>query len=130
MILDQRPNAVGATVARRRFPATPWGCVRAALHSGRLVASCGVLLSLAMMTVVARWAPGLSLAVGLAPAGVTVASLITVAAHEVCHLSAVRALGGRANYTAAGVNQLGVIHDVHDPVSYTHLDVYKRQPGW
>jgi len=116
MVLDLRPGSVDATVARRRFPPTPWGCVRAALHSGRVVAWCGLLLTIAMVAVVARLAPGLPLAVGLAPGAVTVASLITVAAHEVCHLSAVRALGGRARYAAAGPNQVGVIHDVHDPV--------------
>lgn len=115
MVLDLRPGSVDATVTRRRFPATAWGCVRAALHSGQVAAGCGLLLSVAMMILVARLAPGLPLALGLAPAAVTVASLITVAAHEVCHLSAVRVVGGRARYTAAGVNQVGVIHDVDDP---------------
>ncbi|MCB1013760.1 MAG: zinc metallopeptidase, partial [Acidimicrobiales bacterium] len=40
-------------------------------------------------------------------------SAAAVAAHEVGHLAAVRAVRGRARYVAAGRNQVGVIHDVH-----------------
>ena len=35
--------------------------------------------------------------------------------HEVCHLHAVRAMGGTPSFAAAGRNQVGVVHDVHDP---------------
>lgn len=115
MVLDRRPGRGGGTIARRRFPATPAGCARAAVHSGRVVAWGGLLASLAMVVAVAALSPGVALAAGLGPAAVTVASLVSVTAHEVSHLGAVRVVGGRARYAAAAPNQLGVIHDVHDP---------------
>ncbi len=115
MVLDRRPGRGAAPVARRRYPATPAGCARAAAHSGRVVAWCGFLASLAIVVAVAVLSPGVPLASGLGPAAFTLASLVTVAAHEVSHLGAVRAVGGRARYVAAAPNQVGVIHDVHDP---------------
>ncbi len=108
------PSPVDALVLRRRFPATPAGCVRGVAHAGRTLALLTVVWAAALTGAVAAYAPGAPLVVGLAPAAIGLAAVVTIAAHEVGHLLAVRAVGGRARYVAAGPSQVGVIHDVHD----------------
>lgn len=110
------PSPVDALVVRRRFPATPVGCVRGVAHASRTLALLTAVWATALTGAVAAYAPGVSLVVGLAPAAIGLAALVTIAAHEVGHLLAVRAVGGRARYVAAGPSQVGVIHDVQDPV--------------
>lgn len=109
------PSPVDALVLRRRFPATPAGCVRGVAHASRTLTLLTVVWAAALTGAVAAYAPGAPLVVGLAPLAVGLAGLVTIAAHEVGHLIAVRAVGGRAKYVAAGPSQVGVIHDVHDP---------------
>lgn len=103
-----------APVARRRFPATPLGCSRAAFHSGRVVALFALAWSAALALAVHVLAPDTPLVVALAPVAVAVGAVASVAAHEIGHLAAVRAVRGRPRFAAAGPSQVGLLHDVRD----------------
>lgn len=108
------PSPTDDLVVRRRFPATVLGCVRGVVHSAHVLAALTAAWTVALTAAVAAFAPGATLAVGLVPAAVGLAGMVAVVAHELGHLLAVRAVGGRARYVAAGPSQVGVIHDVHD----------------
>lgn len=109
------PSPVDAMVVRRRYPPTLAGCGRAVAHAGRTLALLTVVWTAALTGAVAAYAPGAPLVVGLVPAAVGLGGLLTIVAHEIGHLLAVRTVNGRARYVAAGPSQVGVIHDVHDP---------------
>ena len=109
------PSPVDALVVRRRFPATTVGCVRGVVHASRTVTLLTLVWTAALTGAVAAYAPGAPIVVGLVPAVIGLAGLLTIVAHEVGHLLAVRSADGRATYVAAGPSQVAVIHDVGDP---------------
>ncbi len=107
------PVAEGAG-ARRRYPATPLGCARAAFHGGRVVALFALAWSAVLAVAVRTLAPGAPLIVALVPAAVAVAAIASVAGHEIGHLAAVRVVRGHPRFAAAGPSQVGLLHDVRD----------------
>lgn len=113
-LLDLGRTPPEAPVARRRFPATTFGCTRAALHGGRAAVLLGTAWSCVLALAVHTLAPGAPLTVALVPATVALAGVVSVAAHEIGHLLAVRAVRGHPRYAAAGPSQVGLLHDVRD----------------
>lgn len=109
------PSPASMPVVRRRFPPTALGCVQAVVHAGRVLVVLTVVWTAALVGAVAAYAPGVALSVGLAPAAVGLGAVASVIAHELAHLGAVRATGGRTRYLAAGSAQVAVVHDVTDP---------------
>lgn len=103
-----------APVARRRFPATPLGCAHAAFHSGRVVTLFALVWSALLALMVHALAPGAPLVVALVPTAMAVGAVASVAAHEIGHLAAVRAVRGHPRFAAAGRSQVGLLHDVRD----------------